>query len=54
MAYDDSQMIAFSRSAILVATSWAASGASAGDMPLLEQSTILQMIMATHCNGACK
>ena len=29
-------------------------GASPGDMSLLEQSTILQMVIATRCNGACK
>jgi hypothetical protein len=29
-------------------------GDAAGDMPPLEQSTILQMVIATRCSGSCK
>ena len=29
-------------------------GDSAGDMPPLEQSTIVQMLIATRCKGPCK
>jgi CubicO group peptidase (beta-lactamase class C family) len=29
-------------------------GDKAGDVPLLEQATILQMVLAAHCSGPCK
>jgi len=29
-------------------------GDSPGDMSPLEQSTILQMVIAAHCKGACQ